>query len=90
MFKSSRAYSSFMADYLVTRCSRCKMPFYFKTPQKTKRCPNCNTLLTLSKLSILYKAVNAEDALKIVLMLKQPGANSSFIEASKIMNGDET
>ena len=70
--------------YLVTRCVNCKIPFYFKAPQKTKRCTNCNTLLKLDKLNIIYRAASAEEALTIVLKLKQPSSQQGFIEAYKI------
>ncbi|WEU39891.1 MAG: DUF1922 domain-containing protein [Candidatus Odinarchaeum yellowstonii] len=76
--------------YLITRCSQCQTPFYFRPPQKTKRCPRCNALLTLSKLNILYKVDHAEDALKIILKLKQPGTQTGFVEASKIMDGEQS
>ncbi len=75
--------------YLITRCENCKIPFYFKALQKTKRCPNCNKLLILSKLNILYKADSAEEALRIVLKLKQPDESIGIIEASKIIRDEE-
>lgn len=76
--------------YLITVCPNCKLTFYFKYPQKTKRCTRCGKLLKTDKLNVLYRANNADDALATVLRLKKPDdVKEEFQVASKILDEQE-
>lgn len=56
--------------FIIFRCPHCFIPQYIKEGQKTRKCPQCNKTINISKVWIRGKTDDIQEAVKIIQSLK--------------------
>lgn len=69
--------------FLIFKCPNCSIPQYIKEGQKTRKCPQCNKIIQISKAWIRGKTDDIQEAVQIIQKLKlEDKKNISNIESA--------